>query len=143
MKKSLLSVLDSFENTLVGIDGITAADKSTAKKAEIESLVFDSRDVKKNSLFFALPGTHTTGNNFISAAVKNGASAIVFQDSFTNEEKSEINSSIKESGNSPVFIKVQSSRFAMSPIASTFYDNPSSKLCVIGVTGTEGKSSTV
>ena len=142
MKKAIKSLLGSFEHTIVESDGVTNA-QNPAVDAEVESLVFDSRDVKKNSLFFALPGTHTTGNNFISAAVKNGASAIVFQDSFTNEEKSEINSSIKESGNSPVFIKVQSSRFAMSPIASTFYDNPSSKLCVIGVTGTEGKSSTV
>src|SRR5574344_676310 len=132
MKKSLLSVLDSFENTLVGIDGITAADKSTAEKAEIESLVFDSRDVKGNSLFFALPGTHTTGNNFIAAAVENGASAVVFQDTFSDEEKKAIADAVaarvNKGNEAPVFVKVQNARFAMSPIASCFYDNPSSKL---------------
>lgn len=147
MKKSLLSVLDSFENTLVGIDGITAADKSTAEKAEIESLVFDSRDVKGNSLFFALPGTHTTGNNFIAAAVENGASAVVFQDTFSDEEKKAIADAVaarvNKGNEAPVFVKVQNARFAMSPVSSCFYDNPSSKLNIIGVTGTEGKSSTV
>ena len=147
MKKSLLSLLDSFENTIVGMDGKTPSDKQAAASAEIETLVFDSRDVKENSLFFALPGTHTTGNNYISSAINNGACAVVFQDIFSDEEKEAIAESVASrvsSGKqSPVFIKVPNARFSMSPIASCFYDNPSSKLNIIGVTGTEGKSSTV
>src|SRR5574344_2292260 len=147
MKKSLLSLLDSFENTVVGIDGTTPADKKTAENAEIETLVFDSRDVKDNSLFFALPGTHTTGNNFIAAAVGNGASAVVFQDTFSDEEKKAIADAVaarvNKGNEAPVFGKVARARVAMSPIAACFYDNPSSKLNISGVTGTEGKSSTV
>ena len=94
-------------------------------------------------MFFALPGTHTTGNKFISSAIKNGAAAVVFEGSFSQEEKEQIQNAINETKSECCFIKVNSSRFAMSPVSSCFYDNPSEKLIVYGVTGTEGKSSTV
>lgn len=147
MKKTFYELLNSFENKIVGPDGITPADKETAKNAIIEHLVFDSRSVTENTLFFALPGTHTTGNRFIASAISKGASAIVFQDTFSPEEIQDIQNAINERTASektaPVFAKVKSSRFAMSPISNFFYDNPSKKLVVYGVTGTEGKSSTV
>lgn len=146
MKKSFGSLLDCFKHELVQEDGCTPLSQEQAKEVSsicIENLFFDSRDVKPASLFFALPGTHTTGNRFIAAAIESGADAIVFQDTFTDEEKSSIQAAIRKRGRTPAFAKVESSRFAMSPISSTFYDNPSSKLVVYGVTGTEGKSSTV
>lgn len=147
MKKALSELLNSFENTVVEADGITPADTKAAETAYIEHLVFDNRDVTSNTLFFALPGTHTTGNRFIASAIDNGATAVVFQDTFSDDEKSEIKTAVTkavEGGRqAPVFVKVESSRFAMSPLATCFYDDPSSKLCIIGVTGTEGKSSTV
>lgn len=147
MKKTLFEILPSFEHTIVGCDGTSTIESSraeeSAKNTVIESLVFDSREVKPASLFFALPGTHTTGNKFIKSAIENGAVAIVFQDEFSEEEKAEISSAYDKAQTKPVFVKVKSSRFAMSPASSCFYDNPSSKLVVYGVTGTEGKSSTV
>lgn len=147
MTKSLSDLLNSFENQIVKQDGKTLLNNDEALKlaqnAKIENLVFDSREVKENSLFFALPGIHTTGNKFIHQAIQKGASVIVFQDDFSSEEIKNINDAILQSNNSPVFVKVNSSRFSMSPISRDFYDNPSSKLIVYGVTGTEGKSSTV
>ncbi len=147
MRKDFFSLLDCFEHTIVESDGqtqvINSDAESMAKAAFIDSLVFDSREVKPGSLFFALPGTHTTGNKFISNAIELGAEAVVFQDEFSADEKSKIQDAIKKVGKSPVFAKVKSSRFAMSPISAEFYDHPSQKLIVYGVTGTEGKSSTV
>lgn len=147
MKKTFYELLNSFENTIVKEDGITPSDINSAKEAVIEHLFFDNREVTENTLFFALPGTHTTGNKFIASAIEKGANAIVFQDSFSEEEKAEISKAVadavKNGRSTPVFAKVESSRYAMSPAATCFYDDPSSKLYVVGVTGTEGKSSTV
>lgn len=152
MIKSLDKLLLCLEHTciehkLVLQDGSTPVPESDAGKLSssinIENLVFDSREVSEGSLFFALPGTHTTGNRFIPQAVEKGARAVVFQDEFDFDEKKAIDAAVKKSGNQVAFIKVKSSRFAMSPISSAFYDNPSSHLVVYGVTGTEGKSSTV
>ena len=147
MKKTFEKISHCFEHDIVGPDGASPIPESDVKelisKTEIESLVFDSREVKPGSLFFALPGTHTTGNRFIASAIEAGAEAVVFQDGFTDDEKSKISSAIEKHGKSPLFARVKDSRFAMSPISSEFYDNPSSKLVVFGVTGTEGKSSTV
>ncbi|MBO4404587.1 MAG: UDP-N-acetylmuramoyl-L-alanyl-D-glutamate--2,6-diaminopimelate ligase [Treponema sp.] len=147
MKKYLHEILNSFENIIVAEDGKTELDSSAALKAAqtavITNLVFDSREVKKSSLFFALPGTHTTGNRFIRDAVKNGASAVVFEGDFTEEEKTAVAEAVSKSEHQTVFVKVPSARFAMSPASASFYDYPSKKLFVYGVTGTEGKSSTV
>ena len=152
MIKSLDKLLLCLEHTciehkLVLQDGSTPVPESDAGKLSssinIENLVFDSREVSEGSLFFALPGTHTTGNRFIPQAVEKGARAVVFQDEFDFDEKKAIDAAVKKNGNQVAFIKVKSSRFAMSPISSAFYDNPSSHLVVYGVTGTEGKSSTV
>lgn len=147
MKKLLFDILNSFEHKIVKSDGLTELSENeceaAAKSVQIESLVFDSRDVKENSLFFALPGTHTTGNKFISQAIEKGACVIVFEGSFSDEEKASIEQAESCAGRKIVFVKVPSARFAMSPASSCFYDNPSSKLVIYGVTGTEGKSSTV
>jgi UDP-N-acetylmuramoyl-L-alanyl-D-glutamate--2,6-diaminopimelate ligase len=102
---------------------------------EIDPLVtgieYDSRSVKAGSLFFALPGLHTHGNNYIDNAIVNGAAVIVHENEIENKESS------------IVYLQVKNSRFSMSPISAAFYDYPSRKMLVTGVTGTEGKSSTV
>ena len=102
----------------------------------ITSLDFDSRAVKEGSLFFALPGTHIHGNKFIPQVLDKKASAVVYQD----EISADIIEKAKEK-NIPL-IHVPDTRFAMSPLADEFYESPSKKMIVIGITGTEGKSST-
>jgi UDP-N-acetylmuramoyl-L-alanyl-D-glutamate--2,6-diaminopimelate ligase len=97
----------------------------------IEGLAYDSRAVKPGFLFFALPGTHADGRKFIAAALEAGAAAVVHE------------GGLESYAPGVAYVQVASSRFAMSPIASNFYGNPSASLAVIGVTGTEGKSTTV
>ena len=79
MTKRLFDALSTIKYTVVASDGKTELSQEESANPEISSLVFDSRDVKPGSLFFALPGTHTTGNVFIPKAIENGASAIVFE----------------------------------------------------------------
>jgi len=97
----------------------------------VTALEYDSRKVKPGTLFFALPGLHTDGHTFINDAVNKGAVAVVHE------------ADIAEKKSGVAYLKVQSSRFAMSPVAAAFYGFPSHQLVVAGVTGTEGKSTTV
>ena len=154
MKKILSQLLPSFQNTVVAADGSKITDLKEINEIQIENLVFDSREVTKNSLFFALPGTHIDGNNFIAQAITKGANAVVFQGSLTPAQKEDVAKAIvqrtldnaisdDQHKFAPVLINVPDARFSMAPVSATFYDNPSERLVVIGVTGTEGKSSTV
>lgn len=154
MTKILSQLLPSFTHCVVSADMQKIDDLTETNKIPISNLVFDSREVTKNSLFFALPGTHTDGNNFIAQAILNGANAIVFQGELNHNQQTEVAKAIikrtldntLENENqkfAPALIKVDDARFCMAPISACFYDNPSERLIVIGVTGTEGKSSTV
>ena len=154
MTKQLSQILPAFQNTLVAVDGSKITDLSEINNIRITNLVFDSREVTKDSLFFALPGTHTDGNNYIEQAILAGANAVVFQGELTASQKQDIAQAIIKrtidnaiSSETPKFapalINVPDARFAMAPLSASFYDNPSERLIVIGVTGTEGKSSTV
>jgi UDP-N-acetylmuramoyl-L-alanyl-D-glutamate--2,6-diaminopimelate ligase len=88
--------------------------------------------VKPGNVYFALPGLHTDGHAFIEDAIdRGGASVVVHQ----NENR--------EMPDGATYIRVKDSRYAMSAIAAAFYEHPSRRMAVIGVTGTEGKSTTV
>jgi len=103
----------------------------------IKNIVFDSKKVLQGSLFFALPGLHVHGNDFAKQAIDAGASAVIFEGILPE-------SAVKAAEQKgTVLIRVDNSRFAMSPFSAAFYDYPGNKLCIAGVTGTEGKSSTV
>ena len=154
MTKQLSQILPAFQNTIVAADGSKITDLSEINNIRITNLVFDSREVTKDSLFFALPGTHTDGNNYIEQAILAGANAVVFQGELTASQKQDVAQAIIKrtidnavSDETPKFapalINVPDARFAMAPLSARFYDNPSERLIVIGVTGTEGKSSTV
>ena len=154
MTKQLSQILPAFQNTVVAADGSKITDLSEINNIRITNLVFDSREVTKDSLFFALPGTHTDGNNYIEQAILAGANAVVFQGELTPSQKKDVAEAIikRTIDNAisdetfkfaPALINVPDARFAMAPLSSSFYDNPSERLIVIGVTGTEGKSSTV
>lgn len=96
-------------------------------KANIKDITIDSRKVKEGSLFIALKGTQSDGHDYISKAIELGASAILHSDdiNYTNEG---------------CYIKVKDTAHATGQIASNFYDEPSKKLKLVGVTGTNGKT---
>ena len=94
----------------------------------IEGINIDSRLIKENHLFVAIKGTVADGHNYISKAVELGAKAILCED--IPEEKTE----------GITYIQVESTEDAVGKCATTFYGNPTSKLKLIGVTGTNGKT---
>ena len=156
MQKLLSQLLPAFGHTAVAADGITPVEIADIADIPVNSLAFDSREVMPGALFFALPGTHINGNEFIPAALENGANVIIFQGDIPRDVQMEtaklvakraIEAELADTGDErlfiPAFIKVDDARFSMAPVADAFYDSPSKRLIVIGVTGTEGKSSTV
>lgn len=94
----------------------------------IDSMTMDSRRVGNFSLFVAVKGTQTDGHEYIAQAVEKGAVAIICQEIPKNRyEKA-------------TYVCVQNSAEAMGILASNFYDNPSSQLKLVGITGTNGKT---
>lgn len=98
---------------------------------EITSVCSDSRKVTEGALFIAVRGFASDGHDYIKAAVEKGAVAIVYEDESYVE------------GVTQTLVKVNSSRRALALMAANFYDNPSRKLTLIGITGTNGKTTTV
>ncbi len=150
MEKQLSQLLQALEQELVSSNRFHwnsplsgAPQSQTSENPLITSLCFDSRSACPGSLFFALPGIHVHGNTFIPQALERGAAAIIYQDQLPDNVQEAISQRRQQGLMVPPLVQVPDSRFAMSPIADCFYDSPSSKLVVIGVTGTEGKSSTV
>jgi UDP-N-acetylmuramoyl-L-alanyl-D-glutamate--2,6-diaminopimelate ligase len=108
----------------------------------ITGLEYDSRKVQPGNLYFALPGLHADGHGFIAGALEKGAAAIIHQRPLG--EIPGIEQAAAQTGpGAPVFLRVRDSRFAMSPVSASFQDFPGERLTTIGVTGTEGKSTTV
>ena len=97
----------------------------------ISSVTFDSRKVKKDSLFIATRGTASDGHHYIELAIESGAVAIVCED---------LPETLKEN---VTYVKVLDSSASLGYIACNFYDNPSEKLKLVGITGTNGKTTTV
>jgi UDP-N-acetylmuramoyl-L-alanyl-D-glutamate--2,6-diaminopimelate ligase len=97
---------------------------------EIDNIAFDSRKVNANSLFVAIKGTQNDGHIFISEVIAKGAKTIIVNEDF------EIDRNIKN----VLIISVKNTTIALAQIASNFYNNPSSKLKLIGITGTNGKT---
>ncbi len=96
----------------------------------IENLHFDSRNIKTFGLFIAVKGLESDGHQFIDKAIENGAIAVVC----------ETLPKILKKG--ITYVKVLNSRLALSEIAANYYDHPSSKIHLIGITGTNGKTTT-
>jgi len=94
----------------------------------IPHICFDSREVQKDSLFIAVNGTLSDGHSFIDSAISKGAIGVVCENL-----PQTINPKV-------VYIKVKNSAQSLGIIASNFYDNPSEKLKLVGVTGTNGKT---
>ncbi len=112
------------EKLLAGLDNLQIFGD---KNIEITSIAFDSGQVKNGSIFFCLKGSKLDGHNFADIAISKGAVAVVCSQ--------DIYSSVTT-------IKVKDTRQALSIASSNFYGNPCKKLKIIGVVGTNGKSST-
>jgi len=96
----------------------------------IKSLALDSRKVSESTLFFALRGTQVDGHEYIQKAIQKGAVAIVCEEFPENLQ------------NDIAYIRVQNTSQILGIAASNFYDNPSQKLKLVGITGTNGKTTT-
>ena len=97
----------------------------------ITNICFDSRKVKTNDLFIAIKGVSSNGHDFIQQAIDNGASVIICE----NQPDNLINS--------VTYITVKDTSHTLSIISSNLYDNPSSKIKLVGITGTNGKTTIV
>ena len=117
--------MKQLKDILFGVQ-IEAIQGSTAQT--INAIQFDSRQVGEGDLFVAVKGEQADGHNFIEKAIANGAAAIVCQ------EKPE------GSDDSVVWISTQNSREALAILASNYYERPSAQLKLVGVTGTNGKT---
>ncbi len=96
----------------------------------IEKICFDSRAIEKYSLFIAVSGTQVDGHQYIDKAIVDGAVAIVCEN-FPEQLEENV-----------TYIKVADSSLALGIIAANFYDNPASEIKLIGITGTNGKTTT-
>jgi UDP-N-acetylmuramoyl-L-alanyl-D-glutamate--2,6-diaminopimelate ligase len=101
-----------------------------ALQSEVESICFDARQVKPNSVFIAVRGSENDGHDFIDQAIKNGAIAIVV------ENKSKV-----PEGYPYLVLEASDTRQLIDILASKFYNFPSQELFCFGVTGTNGKTS--
>ena len=111
------------------IKGVDYLSISGDANIEITSLTYDSRSANDGCCFFAVVGTMVDGHNYIAGAIERGAKCIVCQHIPEAVEKSDC-----------TFVVVEDTNIAMGDIASNFYGNPSKDLKVVGVTGTNGKT---
>lgn len=109
---------------------ITSGTLSFKCNKEIKGLYYDSRDVRPNSAFFCFSGTRTHGIKYVDEAIRNGAVLII-----ANEE-------VKKEDDIAYLITTDPIRHLYSKASSVFFDHPDRKLKMIGITGTDGKSST-
>ena len=97
---------------------------------QVADLVLDSRKAQQQSLFVALKGVQSDGHDYIDIAIENGAMVVVCEN-FPTQINQEI-----------TYIKVADSHLALAIMADNFYGHPSQKLQLIGITGTNGKTTT-
>jgi UDP-N-acetylmuramoyl-L-alanyl-D-glutamate--2,6-diaminopimelate ligase len=104
--------------------------KTLPAQHEITALAYDSRNVAAGGLFIAVPGTHTDGRRYLADALQRGAIAA-------------LGPALENGQEAPLpYIEVPDVRLALANLSCAFYDYPASKMCTIGVTGTDGKTTT-
>lgn len=97
---------------------------------QIQNINYDSRKISTNDLFVCIKGFSVDGHNYVKSAITSGATAIICEDD------------IEGYNNDTVVIKVKNTRIALAKCAANFYGNSSKKMKMIGVTGTNGKTTT-
>ncbi len=108
---------------------IPTVETSGEMNRQISEVVFDSRKAVENSVYVAVKGTVSDGHSFIPSAIENGANVIVCE-KFPAELQDGI-----------TYIQVKNSSKALGLLAANYYGNPSEKLSLVGITGTNGKTS--
>ncbi len=98
------------------------------KDVDVADITFDSRKVSQGTLFFAVKGTQVDGHDYIEGAVEKGASVIVCE------------KLPRKQAENVTYVKVDNSAYVLGVGASNFFGNPSEKLNLVGVTGTNGKT---
>jgi len=110
------------------LDNVSFTELQGSADVEITSITADSRQVKPGTLFVAVKGTQVDGHIYIEQAIKDGAVAIVCED-LPGHTAGEV-----------AFLMVSNSAATLGILASNYYDKPSTKLKLVGVTGTNGKT---
>jgi UDP-N-acetylmuramoyl-L-alanyl-D-glutamate--2,6-diaminopimelate ligase len=110
------------------LTGLPFTELQGAADVEISAVVFDSRKVVPGSLFVAVKGTQVDGHDYIEKAIKDGAVAVICEE-LPGHTAGEVD-----------FLMVANSAVALGIVSANFYDNPSNKLKLVGVTGTNGKT---
>ncbi|MEN9935504.1 MAG: hypothetical protein RLZZ387_2083 [Chloroflexota bacterium] len=98
--------------------------------ADISAVTYDSRAVRPGSLFVAYRGFHADGHAYIEQALDRGAAAVVYEDAGWDNRLS------------VPAVRVPNGRVALAPIAAAFYGHPARQMRVVGITGTDGKTTT-
>lgn len=119
------------------IKGLKGCKLHGSEDTEIIDIQYDSRSVGKGSLFFAVRGEKMDGNRFVPDVIARGAVAVV-----TESQSSDTLSLIDKGGPETAIITVPNVRAAMAGISAAFYGEPASKLKLVGITGTNGKTTT-
>ena len=117
---------------LVGLEGLKVRGNL---EQDITYIDKDSRNIIENSLFIAIKGFETDGNQYIDAAIKQGAKAIMVQ------EGTDVKT-LKSIPEDVTIIVAKDTRYALAICSCNFYKNPSRKFKLIGITGTKGKTTT-
>jgi UDP-N-acetylmuramoyl-L-alanyl-D-glutamate--2,6-diaminopimelate ligase len=95
---------------------------------EVKDIQIDSRKIKPGSVFVAVKGGAADGHQFIEKAIENGAAVIVYEEEPATKKEGKI------------YVEVENSGAAAADMANNFYGRPSEKIKLVGVTGTNGKT---
>ncbi|MBS5938913.1 UDP-N-acetylmuramoyl-L-alanyl-D-glutamate--2,6-diaminopimelate ligase [Clostridium sartagoforme] len=113
------------------LQGVNYELKNGSIDREINHIQYDSRKIKEGDIFVCLTGFEVDGHNYANSAIKNGAKVILCEKEITVEDKD------------VTVLLVKEGRKALATMSANYYDHPTKKLKLIGVTGTNGKTTTV
>ncbi|MBC8047418.1 MAG: UDP-N-acetylmuramoyl-L-alanyl-D-glutamate--2,6-diaminopimelate ligase [Fimbriimonadaceae bacterium] len=112
------------------LSGVDIVSINGDENISVNSITADSRKVEAGSVFVAVKGVSADGNDFIDAAIEKDAAVVICEKGFSGDRKNTVIVSVKDSAS------------ALGIIAHNFYDKPSYQLKLIGITGTNGKTTT-
>jgi len=130
----LSRLINSMET--VRIDSVLLDNQGVASDPEIISIHCRSNEVQPGGIFFAIKGQQADGHQYIRDAVNRGAAVVVI------DAAQQMNADRQIDETDTVVVAVRDTRKALAAVSSMFYNNPSEKLYVIGITGTNGKTTT-